>query len=129
VVNDTFNVGAKLFTTLKEDFQAVLDHAGHGKRIVRLPVTPVVATLRVLAALRLSPLYKWIYETVAQDSFVSIEKIERALGFSPRYSNKEALIRNYVWYVEHRDEITGRSGVSHRTPWKRGALALAKGFF
>jgi nucleoside-diphosphate-sugar epimerase len=129
VVNDTFNVGAKLFTTLKEDFQAVLDHAGHGKRIVCLPVTPVVATLRVLAALRLSPLYKWIYETVAQDSFVSIEKIERALGFSPRYSNKEALIRNYVWYVEHRDEITGRSGVSHRTPWKRGALALAKGFF
>lgn len=129
VVNDTFNVGAKVFTTLKEDFQAVLDYAGHGKRIVCLPVAPVVATLRVLAALRLSPLYKWIYETVAQDSFVSIEKIETALGFSPRYSNKEALIRNYVWYVEHRDGITGRSGVSHRTPWKRGALALAKGFF
>jgi nucleoside-diphosphate-sugar epimerase len=128
-VNDTFNVGAKVFQTLREDFQAVLDHAGHQKRIVRLPTSPVVALLRVLAALRLSPLYKWIYETVAEDSFVSIEHIEAKLGFSPRYSNKDALIRNYDWYVEHRDEIKGRSGVSHRTPWKRGALALAKQFF
>jgi len=129
LANDTFNVGAREFTTLKEDFQAVLDYAGHGKRIVCLPIAPVVVALRVLAALRLSPLYKWIYETVAEDSFVSIERLETALGYSPRYSNKDALIRNYAWYVEHRDEITGRSGVSHRTPWKRGALALAKRFF
>jgi hypothetical protein len=48
---------------------------------------------------------------------------------SPQFSNKDALVRNYVWYLEHRDDIAGRSGVSHRTPWKRGALALAKRFF
>jgi nucleoside-diphosphate-sugar epimerase len=126
VVNDTFNVGAKSFTTLKEDFQSVLDHAGHGKHIVCLPVAPAVATLRALSALRLSPLYPWIYETVSQDSFVSIERIETKLGFSPRYSNRDALIRNYDWYVEHRNDIRPGFGVSHRTRWKRGALALAK---
>jgi len=27
-VNDTFNIGAKEFKTMKEDYQAVLDHAG-----------------------------------------------------------------------------------------------------
>jgi nucleoside-diphosphate-sugar epimerase len=128
-VNDTFNVGANAFTTLKGDFQAVLDYAGHGKRIVCLPVAPAVAVLGLLAALRLSPLYKWIYETVAQDSFVSIERIESKLGFAPRHSNQQALIRNYVWYVENRSKIKGGSGVSHRTPWRRGALALAKQFF
>jgi nucleoside-diphosphate-sugar epimerase len=128
-VNETFNVGAKEFTTLREDFQAVLDYAGYGGRIVCLPETPMVLTLRMLAALKLSPLYKWIYETVAEDSFVSIERIEAKLGYSPQYSNKEALIRNYAWYVEHREEISRKSGVSHRTPWKRGALALAKRFF
>jgi hypothetical protein len=79
--------------------------------------------------MRLSPLYKWIYETVAQDSYVSIERIESKLGFLPRHSNQQALIRNYVWYTQHRDEIRGRSGVSHRTSWKQGALALAKRFF
>src|SRR5262249_55310765 len=32
-VNDTFNVGAKTFGTMKQDFQAVLDHAGHGAKV------------------------------------------------------------------------------------------------
>ncbi len=31
--NDTFNVGAKIFTTIKEDYQVVLDRAGFGKKI------------------------------------------------------------------------------------------------
>lgn len=37
IVNDTFNVGAKEFTTMREDYQAVLDIAGFGKQIVPLP--------------------------------------------------------------------------------------------
>ena len=32
IVNDTFNIGAKVFTTMKEDYQAVLDFAGHKKK-------------------------------------------------------------------------------------------------
>jgi nucleoside-diphosphate-sugar epimerase len=128
-VNDTFNIGAKEFTTLKEDYQAVLDYAGFGKHIVPLPAAPMIWTLRLLERLNLSPLYKWVYETVTEDSFVSIEKAERILGFQPHYSNKEALIRNYQWYIEHLNEFAGKSGVSHRVPWKQGALGLAKLFF
>jgi hypothetical protein len=70
-----------------------------------------------------------VYETAATDSFVSIEKAERVLGWNPRYSNKDALVRNYRWYVEHLDSFAGQSGVSHRVPWKQGILALAKVFF
>jgi nucleoside-diphosphate-sugar epimerase len=33
-VNDTFNIGAAEFGTIREDFQAVLDYAGFGKRVV-----------------------------------------------------------------------------------------------
>jgi nucleoside-diphosphate-sugar epimerase len=126
-VNDVFNVGAAEFRTLGEDFQAVLDDAGHGKKIVPLPVvTPMIWTLRALEAVNLSPLYKWVYETVAKDSFVSIEKVQRVLGFRPRFSTAEALVRNFRWYVEHLDQFEGSSGVSHRAPWKQGALGLAK---
>lgn len=128
-VNDTFNIGAKEFTTLKEDYQAVLDEAGFGKKIVPLPAKPLIFMLRVLEKFRLSPLYKWVYETVAEDSFVSIEKAERVLGYKPRFSNKQALIRNYVWYVKNLEKFSDRAGVSHRVPWKQGALALAKIFF
>lgn len=129
IVNDTFNIGAKEFSTMKEDYQAVLDYAGHGKRIVGLPEKPVILTLKFLEALKISPLYKWVYETASKDSFVSIEKAEKILGFTPKYSNKEALIRNYKWYVENLDSFKDQSGISHRAPWKQGILSLAKIFF
>ncbi len=128
-VNDTFNIGAKEFTTMREDYQAVLDYAGFGKKIKPLPEKPIIWTLRILEALKLSPLYKWVYETASKDSFVSIEKAERVLGFKPKYSNKDALIRNYKWYIEHLDEFKDKEGVSHRVPWKQGILRVAKLFF
>jgi nucleoside-diphosphate-sugar epimerase len=128
-VNDEFNVGAKEFTTLREDYQAVLDYAGHGGRIVSLPAAPAIWSLRTLEKLNLSPLYRWVYETVTEDSFVSIEKAERVLNFQPQYSNKDALIRNYQWYIDHLDDFKGQSGVSHRVPWKQGILGVAKKFF
>ena len=128
-VNDTFNIGAKEFTTMKEDYQAVLDRAGFGKKIRGFPAAPMIWTLRILEALHMSPLYKWVYETASKDSFVSIEKAERMLGFKPKYSNKDALVRNFEWYLEHRDDFKGASGVSHRVPWKQGILAFAKVFF
>ena len=129
VVNDVFNVGAEVYDTMREDWQAVLDEAGFGKMIIPFPKKPVIWTLRVLEALKLSPLYKWIYETAAEDSFVSIEKAKRVLGWQPLYSNREALIRNYTWYLANQARFKGESGVTHRIPWKQGALGLAKLFF
>ncbi len=128
-VNDTFNIGAKKYTTMKEDYQAVLDYAGFGKKIKGLPEKPIIITLKVLEAFKLSPLYKWVYETASKDSFVSIEKAEKVLGYKPKYSNKDALVRNYKWYMEHLDDFKNQSGVSHRVPWKQGILKVAKMFF
>ena len=128
-VNDTFNIGAKEFATMGADYQAVLDDAGHGKKVRGFPAAPMIWTLRFLEWLKLSPLYKWVYETASKDSFVSIEKAERILGYRPKYSNRDALVRNYRWYVAHLDQFRHASGVSHRVPWKQGILAAAKHFF
>jgi nucleoside-diphosphate-sugar epimerase len=128
-VNDTFNVGAAQFGTMRENFQAVLDRAGHGRQVIALPAKPAILILKLLEALRLSPLYRWIYETASQDSFVSIEKITNKLGFRPQYSNRDALIRNYDWYVAHRHEIGSVTGLTHRVPWKKGVLRLAEHLF
>ena len=128
-VNDTFNIGAKEFTTMREDYQAVLDAAGHGKKIRGFPAAPMIWTLRFLELLKLSPLYKWVYETASKDSFVGIEKAERLLGFTPRFSNKDALVKNYRWYVANLDRFRHASGVSHRVPWSQGVLRLVKVFF
>jgi len=128
-VNDTFNIGAGDFTTMKEDYQAVLDRAGFGKRIIGFPAEPVIWALRLLEFCKLSPLYKWVYETASKDSFVSIEKAEKVLGFKPKFSNKDALVRNYEWYLANLKNFEHSSGVSHRVPWKQGILGLVKALF
>jgi nucleoside-diphosphate-sugar epimerase len=114
---------------MREDYQAVLDYAGFSKKVKGMPKWLVIPALKVLEFLRLSPLYKWVYETAGKDSFVSIEKAEKILGYKPKYSNKDALIRNYKWYLDNLDKFQNTSGKSHRVPWKQGILKLVKKFF
>lgn len=128
-VNEVFNVGARSFGTMREDFQAVLDHAGHGGVVIGLPRAPAIALLRLFEAMHISPLYRWIYESAAAESYVDVTRASTGLGFAPRFSNREALIRNYDWYVAHRSEFRHLTGVTHRVPWKKGVLNVAKHFF
>lgn len=128
-VNDTFNIGAREFTTMGHDYQVVLDAAGHGKKTVGFPALPAILGLRALEAVGISPIYKWVYETASKDSFVSIDKAAKQLGFEPKYSNRDALLDNFEWYLAHEKEFAGASGVSHRVPWKQGAIGFLKRFF
>ena len=123
--NETVNAGATDFTTMKADFQALLDYAGTGKRVLGTPVLPTVAVLRILNELGLSPLYPWVYETAHEDSYVSVEKL-RGLGWEPEYSNREALIDTYEWYLRHSEESADETGLDHRVAWDQGALRLVK---
>ena len=128
-VNDTFNVGAEKFTTMKQDFGAVIKYAKTGKKVIGTPAWLIIPVLKVLEFFNLSPLYKWVYETASKDSFISVEKIKKVLGFTPKYSTSEALIRSYQWYEQHCEDYVGKEGVSHRVPWKQGILGLVKKFF
>ncbi len=126
VINDTFNLGAKEFTTVEEDVGALCEYAKSGSKILRTPSWLIKPFLRFFEILNLSPLYKWIYGTADTDSFVSIEKAEKQLGWQPKYSNKQALIRSYQWYLDNKQNIQQGSGVTHRIAWKQGILKLFK---
>ena len=49
------------------------------------------------------------HETASKDSFVSIEKA-KVLGYKSIYSNKDALCRNYQWYLENMSKFTNDTG-------------------
>lgn len=122
--NDTFNVGAKRYATVNEDVGALCVQAKSGARVFPTPAWLVKPALAFFEALKLSPLYKWVYGTADKDSFVSTEKIEKALGWKPKYSNAEALIRSYQWYLDHKAEIAEGTGVTHRIAWNQGILKV-----
>ncbi len=126
-VNDTFNIGAERFKTVYEDLNEFLEYANTGSKVLRTPAKLIKFFLEIAWYLRISPLYKWVYGTADKDSFVSIEKAKDKLNFKPRFSNAEALINSYKWFIENREEIIGvRDGITHRAPWKQGVLGIFK---
>ncbi len=128
VCNDTFNIGAEDFRTVLEDVGALCDYAGNGARVMGTPAWLVKPALATLEALHLSPLYKWVYGTADTDSYVSVDKIKETLGWAALYSNADALIRSYQWYLEHKHELGTGTGVTHRVAWNQGALKVVKFF-
>jgi nucleoside-diphosphate-sugar epimerase len=122
---ETLNVGAKEFGTVRSDLQALIDHAGSRSRLTPVPARPAEIALRLLELMRVSPLAEWHYKTAHRDSFVDVSKAERLLGWSPHWSNAEALCRTYDWYLAHHDTLAA-AGVTHRVPWNQQALRLLK---
>ena len=128
-VNDTFNVGATEFETIKADLQALLDHAGFGRHVIPIPSWLVIPALKTLQYLHLSPLYEWIYETADKDHYVSVDKLQRELGWKPQKTTVDVWVDTYRWYVKEYRNQEIETGVSHRVAWKQGILKLAKLFF
>jgi nucleoside-diphosphate-sugar epimerase len=128
--NDTFNVAATEFGTLREDFQAVLDAAGHGRRVISIPAQPALRTLQLLGRARLSPVYDRLLRKLLADSYVSTDKARQQLGFAPRLSNQDALLRTFRWWQAQRSRgERHQAGRTSREPWSQGALRVAKVFF
>ena len=119
------NIGAGAFGTVRDDLQALIDHAGSGSRLFPVPVAPAELSLRALELARLSPLAEWHYKTAHKDSFVSIDRARELLGWEPRLSNAETLCATYDWYLEHLADMRG-AGTTHRVPWNQQALGVLK---
>lgn len=127
--DDTYNIGAKEFGTVKKDLGQLFAYAKSGSTIMPTPAFLVKGTLFILEKLRLSPLYKWVYATADKDSFVSINKLTKTLKWHPRYSNSQAMIKAYRWYLGNYTDIKSRApGITHTVGWKQGILGIIKRF-
>ena len=108
----------------------MFDYAKSGSKIFPTPAFFIKKALWLFEKLKLSPLYQWVYDTADKDSFVSINKLTRALDWQPKYSNSQALIKAYQWYLDNYDEIKSHpAGITHRVGWKQGILGFFKKFF
>lgn len=114
---EIFNIGAEEFGTWRTDLGYVIEKASSKSKIVSIPTAPAQLILRVLEALRLSPIAAWHYKTMPVDSYVSIEKAKKILKWQPKKSNKDLFLESYLWYRKNRNSIHGRVGNTHRVGW------------
>lgn len=126
---EIFNIGAEKFGTWKEDLGALIKHAQSKSKIVALPVKPIQIVLAILETFNLTPLVAWHYKTFPVDSYVSIEKAKKRLGYKATKSNVDILTESYDWYKKHRAEFIGKEGTTHRTVWNFKLVDIAQKFF
>lgn len=120
--DDVFNVGATEYGTINEDLAPIFKEAGNDKGFLYLPAKPIQWVLAVLEGLNLSPIVKWQYATMDKDCYVDTTKIRETLGWEPEKSNRETLLENFHWYMDHYEKFEDASGKTHRVPWDQKIL-------
>jgi len=111
-----FFFGALNFGTIREDVQALLDHAQTGARLRFVPEMVARMGLRGMELAGVVPASEWHYMSAwSRDSIVDTSRAVRELGWLPKWSNAEALKNAYDWYVES-IRATGAAQSIHPLP-------------
>lgn len=126
---EIYNIGATDFGTVNHDLTEFLKHADSGSKLFHFPSKPLKLILSILEKLKISPIYKWVYDTADKDSFVSVEKAMDHLGWEPKFSNIDALNSTYDWYLGEGKIMAQSYGTGHRVAWKQGIIRFVKYLF
>ncbi|HEX4651333.1 MAG TPA: NAD(P)-dependent oxidoreductase, partial [Granulicella sp.] len=125
--SDLFHIGSENVTSLGQVYQAVIDAAGTGARVARLPKAPTIAAMKLAHILKISPLGPYHYRMIAEDFIFSTKRIRERLGWAPTLTNEQMMIEAYRYYARQRAEIHARKDVSaHSKPAQMGVIRLLK---
>lgn len=95
------NLGAEVRTTVREQVEALIAHAGSRSRVVPLPAELLRTAARVLGIIGLSPIVPEHY-LLADSTFVlDTSRAATVLGWRPRFDNVALVTDAYDWYVAH----------------------------
>ncbi len=115
-----FAFGARTFSTVREDLQALLSHAGSSSTLRFVPARMARAGLRAVELAGVVPLSEWHRHSAwARDSVADTTRAEQELGWVPERSNVEALIDAYDWCVAT-IRSKGRAPRTHPLPRAHG---------
>jgi nucleoside-diphosphate-sugar epimerase len=123
-----FNIGSDNVPTIRQMYQYVIDRAGTGARVARLPASIALPAMKLAHRLRMSPLGPYQFRMLTQDFVFDTTNIKAALGWAPTLDNGQMLYKAYEYYLAHRLEILSSPELSgnRQTVKKLGVLRLLK---
>ena len=124
--SDTFNIGSDDVPSIREMYQAVIDHAGTHARVARLPRYPTVPVLRALKRVHLSPMGPYQFRMMTADFMFDCAHVKDSLGWRPTTNNSEMLIKAFDHYVANRDSLSELSDSANSSAVAQGILGIVR---
>lgn len=120
-----YHVGSDRVKPLRDVYAAVIEEAGSGSRLVRLPARPAHLALSLLHRLGLSPLGPYHGRLISGTFVFDTRRIQEDLGWAPTRTNDAMLREAYRFYAWREP---GRSDAlsAHRQSARMGLLRLVK---
>jgi nucleoside-diphosphate-sugar epimerase len=124
--HQTYNIGAKIFGSMRDTLEALVKHAGTASKVVSVNKPLAKIGMDVSSVLGLSPLGPYHSLMYGESMYFDLKDAEQDLGFEPRYSNIDLFIETYDWYVNNRDQILSGAiaGSKHQRRLRQGLLSL-----
>jgi nucleoside-diphosphate-sugar epimerase len=125
--SDLFHIGSDNVATLRQVYEDVIEAAGTGAHVARLPRRTTQFSLKVADKLKISPLGPYHYRMICEDFVFDTSKAKSELGWAPTLTNAEMLSRAYEYFVAHRHDARDPDDVSaHRQASAMGVIKLLK---
>lgn len=122
---EVFNVGSDDVKPIRDVYQYVIDQAGTGARVARLPRRATLGLMKLAHVLGLSPLGPYQYKMIAESFVFDTSKIKRELSWKPTLTDDEMLYAAYRFYCDGVGE-PGPSMSAHRRNAPMGAIRILK---
>lgn len=123
---EIFNIGNDDYGTFDDLINDVINHAKSKSRIKHINAWAARNSLRLLDKMNLSPLADWHYLTIDKSFYFDTTKAKKLLGWEPKDSNTDMVIKNYEWYIKHIEETHSKNASVHRGSPKQKILGLVK---
>jgi UDP-glucose 4-epimerase len=121
--SDYFNIGSDNVPSFKEMYAALIEFTGSKSKIRSVPEILVIPALKILYALKLSPMGPYQFRMLTKQFIFDTTKIKRSLDWQPSKNNIEMLQLAFNFYVKNKS-IT--RGSANKAPVKSGLLSLLK---
>ena len=121
-----YNIGSTEFGTMAELLQALIDHAGTGSSLRRLPAGPARLGMSLAAQAGLAPFAPYHWLMYAESMWFDTTRAQSELGWSASHSNDSAIIESYDWFLANRANLGGEGASHHQSPVKLGLLKALK---
>ena len=119
-----FNIGSQNFCSMRETLEALCNFANKGSKVISLPINVMENLMHLSSRLGISPLGPYHALMYGNSLYFDTSKAEKELNWKSKYSNKEAIIDSYKYFLSYKNKLNNEniSMSPHNSYLKQGIL-------